>query len=135
MSHKTYACCHDGCAHVICFEPEVEAKLRRTHEWWQCPSGHRQYFSGKTASEKRIDELEADLAIKTRHLQYAREERDFWVEAHDRAMRTCDWPLCGQVARSRAGLKIHMQHAHGMPTEAEQEQHIAEVEALTSPSP
>lgn len=60
--HRTYTCCREGCAHVICFTPEVEQRLRKTHEFWTCPAGHKQHFAGKTPEEERIDQLEREVA-------------------------------------------------------------------------
>lgn len=77
--HNTYACCKEGCAHVICFEPSVERRLRETHETWQCPAGHRQHFAGKTEQEKRIERLErenADLRVALRNAHWRLADRN-----------------------------------------------------------
>lgn len=112
------ACAHEGCAHIIELSDEVEARCRQTHESFTCPSGHRQSFTGKTAAERRVDELEAALA------RAERMERSAWdCEADARAeARTCQWPGCREHAYSdQHSLRRHMRRAHGMPTDAEWE--------------
>ena len=69
--HRTFTCCHEGCGQVICFDPGVEERLRRTHEWWYCPAGHSQHFSGKTEQEKTIERLRRQHA-------WAEERADMW---------------------------------------------------------
>lgn len=102
MGHTPFACCHEGCAHVICFEPEVEARLRRTHEWWACPAGHRQHFAGKTEQERRLERLEAENARLRRALEAA---------VHRLASRHVCW--CGSSFDSARQLNGHrMGSAH-----------------------
>ena len=98
------ACCHEGCGASVCFTPEIEQRLRRTHETWMCPFGHRQSFIQKTDEEKR--------------LAHAEDMKKMWMDlAHnyEKAFGTC--PFCG--ARSYAHfsrrwmyLLRHMVKAH-----------------------
>lgn len=39
--------------------------LRESHEIFYCPSGHSQWFAGKTEKEKRIEELEKKVSFLT----------------------------------------------------------------------
>lgn len=40
-------------------------QLRESHQTFYCPSGHSQWFAGKTAQEKRIEELENLVKVLT----------------------------------------------------------------------
>ena len=98
----TVACCHKGCGHVISFKTEVEQRLRRTHEWWACPAGHRQHFAGPTAQERQIDDLKRDL-------RRAEQDTDFWL----REARRCPFPTCrSYLYASAATLRRHLHRAH-----------------------
>lgn len=103
----TVACAHETCGHVISFKTEVEQRLRRTHETWACPAGHRQHFSGRTDQERRISDLEADLRRADRDI-------DFWVgEA-----RVCPFPSCRSYQYATAiTLRRHLARAHDVNLE------------------
>lgn len=109
--HSTFACCHSSCAHVICFEPEVEARLRRTHEFFRCPAGHDQHFGGETAQERTIRELKERVAKLEHTITWQREETDrLRMERWE-----CRWSGCEFEGKNLAGLRTHMRAVHGMP--------------------
>lgn len=62
LSHATINCASQGCYAIITLHPTDEDRLRQTHERFYCPAGHSNYFPGKTKQEKRLDELERQLA-------------------------------------------------------------------------
>jgi len=79
MSRLT--CCYDNCGITFALPATLETALRRSHEWFYCPHGHKQCFSGQSEEEK----LRAQLATKEFQLKNAndaaaraREER--WKE-------------------------------------------------------
>ncbi len=91
------ACCVQGCGAKVCFDEAVEHRLRRTHEWWMCPFGHRQHFITKTDEEVRIERLERELG-------YAHTARDRWRRHHEEQQTVfCTCPFCGW--QSGAGLE------------------------------
>lgn len=109
-------CCHEGCAHRICFEEGVYQRLRDTGEWWFCPAGHRQHFTDTKESRQRqrIEQLERLVRSHEDWLEGAwdryREERAAHTETRRRA-RTC--PLCGTVFRTPRRIPDHLVEAHG----------------------
>lgn len=87
---SSYACAREGCGATVCFTAELEERLRRTHEWWVCPFGHRQHFSAATAEE-----------IELRNVRRTRDRYiDLWREV-EQTFGTC--PMCGW--RSRSGIE------------------------------
>lgn len=52
-------CC--DCGVPFGLTEEHQRRLRRTHEWFYCPNGHRQYYPGKTDNEKKIERLEGQV--------------------------------------------------------------------------
>lgn len=69
-AHSEFACAHDGCMAIICLTPEQEARFRENHKPFSCPMGHTQGFYGKNANEKRIEQLELQLAQSKRLAHY-----------------------------------------------------------------
>ena len=65
-------------------------KLRQSHATFYCPNGHSQYFPGKTAEEKRIEQLEREVAALKRTNDYLRGSRDAWQARaeHEERRRT-----------------------------------------------
>jgi hypothetical protein len=83
------ACCYEGCGASVCFTPELETRLRKTHEFWMCPFGHSQHFTKLTPQEIELREV--------------RRMRDMWrgkYEETETEFGTC--PFCG--FRSFAGI-------------------------------
>lgn len=91
----------------MCLAPEVEQRLRRTHETFYCPFGHGQSFTGENETEKlkrRVAMLEG---------RAARWEQ-MWREVSE-TFGTC--PLCGWrslAATQRRWLYMlrHFDRAH-----------------------
>lgn len=76
---------------------------RQDHATFYCPNGHSQWYPGKTAQEKKIAELEKQLA-KNREFQRERfhdllEQREEWK---DLALRC---PICREKVAKR--LTVH----------------------------
>lgn len=120
LRHVNISCCYEGCFAVITLHPQEDARLRNSHEWFYCPAGHRQHYSGETAAEKKLKEA---LSTAEREGRWGRE----WLERYDvlthavdmlaRGSRTC--PLgCGWSTNRRFRF-------HGSP-------HIEEIELEVS---
>jgi len=71
LAHVHMSCCHQQCFAVITLHPDEERRLRETKEWFYCPAGHQQHFTGKTEQQKRIEQLERELGA-------AHESQAFW---------------------------------------------------------
>lgn len=61
ISHTT--CC--VCGIVFAFETEIFNRRKEDHQWFCCPSGHRQHFVGETETEKLRREVERLGAINS----------------------------------------------------------------------
>lgn len=100
------ACAREKCSATICLSPEIEQRVRRTHESFLCPFGHSNYFPGKTDEEKRIEQLERSVRR--------------WRELYDEALS--EWGRCpvGCGWQSHSGVKMrwmsmlrHLFKSHG----------------------
>lgn len=76
MTSQTYTetltvltCCHEGCGVQFGMTAGYEARRREDHEWFYCPNGHRQHFSGKNETERLKQQL-----------KYVRESESFYRE-------------------------------------------------------
>lgn len=58
--HKV-SCCTEGCYATINLAPKDYERLKRTGEWFYCPAGHKQHFTGKTEDQKEIDRLKSEI--------------------------------------------------------------------------
>ena len=72
VSFHPQTCCHPGCNVAFALPVALDDELRRTHDWFYCPRGHRQHYSGKSEAEKLRDEL----AAAQRETERARASRD-----------------------------------------------------------
>ncbi len=73
-------------------------QLRESHATFYCPSGHSQWFVGKTATEKRIEELE--LLVRT--LTRDRDSYKLWWEQlknQNRIERRKQYALKGVITK------------------------------------
>lgn len=108
-------CCVAGCGHSpFPMAADFERRARRTHEWWYCPAGHSQHWSGQTREERRIAELEGRVEV------LRAENSEYWERVKE-AARRCPWPGCDFKATSgdewdRRPLQSHMRSIHGMPS-------------------
>jgi hypothetical protein len=101
---SAFACCVEGCGASICFTPELEARLRRTHEFWMCPFGHQQHFTKLTPTEVELREM-------TRL-------RDMWRDRYSEAEEDfgtcpfCDWRSGSGIERRWMSMLRHFEKAH-----------------------
>jgi len=105
---------------------EFEQKRRSDRQSFYCPSGHSQWFPGKT-DEQRVRELQAQIATKNDLLASTQRE----VEKRYRLQRAAEGKtraikrrvaagVCPCCTRSFQNLKAHMANKHpGFPADAD----------------
>lgn len=110
-----FGCARRGCGATICLTPEIERRMRRTHESFVCPFGHSQSFSSET-------DQEAAWRVERQGLIRARDRWREIAEEREEVFGTCPFG-CGW--RSRSGMNLrwlqmfkHFTKAHGnmLPT-------------------
>ena len=65
----TEVCCN--CHVLFAITEGMQQKLRNTHDWFYCPNGHSQHYTGKSEKDK-LREIERQLA--SRHLTRAKKK-------------------------------------------------------------
>lgn len=92
------------CGIEFCLPSPLMQKRREDHGEFYCPNGHSNYFPGKTAKEKRIEELERQVAQSHRMYDAV---HDDWRHAYGVgedlivALKECPIPGCGWRSRKR----------------------------------
>jgi hypothetical protein len=73
-------CCYEGCGVLWGQERDFDKRRRQDREWFYCPNGHRQHYTGQNNEEKlreaeaREVHLKDQLAAATRNEEAARSE-------------------------------------------------------------
>lgn len=94
LTHRHVTCAEQGCFAVITLHPDDERRLRRTHETFFCPAGHRNFFPGKTEEEKHAERLERRLEALGDRLDDVVSQRERLRDALRHGAQVC--PLgCG----------------------------------------
>jgi len=95
------------------------AEHRKTHEGFSCPNGHGRVFSGPTPDEKRIAELEQQLAREKSEASWAKsQQRSAEIrrgKAEAKAQRLEKRVACGvcpHCQRTFKQLAAHMKTQH-----------------------
>jgi len=104
------ACCYEGCGGTVCFTDEIEERLRRTHEFWMCPFGHRQHFSRKTPQEAA---WEVERAQLERIVAIWRARADDWEVEFGTCPFGCGWRTRSGCDRRWLQMLKHFSKAHG----------------------
>lgn len=104
-----------NCGVEFCLPAGLHARLRRNHETFYCPNGHRNFYPGKTKEEKHIEELERRVRILQDNVNGAHQLRH---DALDE-FATCFVSGCSAKIRkyhfaSRRGLFHHLERRHGL---------------------
>lgn len=107
VTMSAIACCHKGCGASVCFTPEIEQRLRRTHELWMCPFGHEQHFTTETAAEIRVRQAERARDRWMAHYE------DLVDETHRCPFEDCGWRSHAGKARFWRSMLGHFAKAHG----------------------
>jgi hypothetical protein len=108
-----------NCGITFDLPDHFEEKRRNDHATFYCPNGHSQYFPGKTKEQKRIEELEQQLARtrerESRTFHELLSEREEWKHL----AKTC--PICGEEIAGRLRVREnivqrladHLRFEHG----------------------
>jgi hypothetical protein len=75
---KTIECCR--CATGFAVEAGLYEQRRQDHESFWCPNGHEQHFTGKTVDQRRIEQLEHQVASEQARAKRERHSRE-WAES------------------------------------------------------
>jgi hypothetical protein len=121
---KAIECCRCGTGFAM--ESALYDLRQSDHKIFWCPNGHEQYLTGETPSEKRIAELERQVAQEKAKAESAQRSRE-WAEqrakganisagkakaAAKRLERRVNCGVCPHCRRSFKQLRAHMQAKH-----------------------
>lgn len=70
-TYTLVTCCYSECGITFAVTERWNHDRRKSHDWFYCPNGHRQCYTGKSEAEKLRDELEA----QKRNTQWQRDMR------------------------------------------------------------
>lgn len=114
------------CGVTFGLDAEFEERHRENHASFYCPNGHSNYFPGKTAMEKRVEQAEADAKRAKADAEWNRQrresaEREAKIQTHRaRALKGAQTKLKKRIAsgvcpccqRSFDNLHRHMTTKH-----------------------
>lgn len=110
---ETETCCN--CGMVFAMPADYMKRRRNDHEYFYCPAGHAQHYTGATEAQK----LKRDLERKESELTAARDranrlmsERDAVAKAHRKMRTRVANGVCPCCNRSFENLRNHMQSQH-----------------------
>jgi hypothetical protein len=107
------ACCVQGCGASVCFDEAVESRLRRTHESWMCPFGHRQHFVAKTEDEERIEKLKKIISLRERDLRWW---QTIGMRPSERSGPALSWIAGGDPSRPSTAAGVRCSATSTRPT-------------------
>lgn len=55
----TEECC--SCHIAFAIPEDMQRRRREDHNWFYCPNGHRQHYTGEPTAQKRIQQLEKEV--------------------------------------------------------------------------
>lgn len=129
IDHVEVTCYRDDCHAVITLHRQDYERLRESHANFYCPVGHAQHFSGKSAKDKRIDELETVIRRNGRRSEEQFAIREELVDA----LKTCpfgcgyrarrhtqgcsEWAYARMVERVRWDVTEHLRREHNATPE------------------
>lgn len=79
---KWTTCYKCGC--VVAMESRQYDRFVETHEWFWCPNGHQQHFTGKSEAQQLRDELARQKHRTEQAEAEARQQREYRVSAERR---------------------------------------------------
>lgn len=83
----TEECCYAGCGVLFAMTEEFVRERRKDHQWWYCPNGHQQQYSGKNEAEQLREKLEEERRQRQSAEQRVAMWQDEAREAEERAKR------------------------------------------------
>jgi len=127
LDHRV-SCCTRGCYATINLAPKRYEQLKRSGEYFWCPAGHEQHFTGKTDEQKQIDRLTRDLRDEELESGLREDQRDTAIEL----IRRC--PVCAatpgrhiQIHRNRWRYNDDLANVRDWMAEHIKTEHMAEV--------
>lgn len=107
----TQTCCYKDCGVTFAMTRVFDSNRRNDHEWWYCPNGHRQHYTGASDADKlrRAEAREVALNDQLRAaIRDADETRSALLRDRSRfAAGVC--PCCN---RSFENVRRHMTSKH-----------------------
>ncbi len=106
-------CCN--CGMQFAMTREVYEQRRKDRQWFYCPAGHEQYYSGPTREQKLREQLEReqgenrDLGYRLEHANRSRAALKGQVTKIKRRVGRGICPCCN---RTFADLGRHMESKH-----------------------
>lgn len=106
-------CCN--CHLPFAMSRQFQAKRREDRQWFYCPAGHPQHYTGKTEAQKLREELErkqAALEAEKGRSILLQNERDSIAKAHKRMRTRVMNGVCPCCNRTFQNLMMHMRSEH-----------------------
>lgn len=132
IEYVTIICCN--CSMPFALNADFHERRRNDHEWWYCPAGHSQHFTGKTEVQKLREELDSKQrtleAEKGRALALTH-QRDEIARAHKRMRDRVRNGVCPCCNRTFQNLMRHMQSEHPEFSEAKSLKVLRDAYGLT----
>lgn len=127
-------CC--SCGMAFAMTNEFEQRRLNDHQWFYCPAGHQQYYSGKSDADKLRDKLKQ---AEARHAALRAETDQAWAAANEqlnvvkekereikRITKRANAGECLQCKRHFVDVEAHVKRKHP----AESPSHLGEHEEL-----
>lgn len=109
VDFESVTCCNCGvpfAAPSYFFE-----RRRQTHEWFYCPSGHQQHFTGKTDAERAKEALAEEQERHKRTLARLNDAQKATKKA-ERKLKRAACGVCPCCTRTFQNLARHMKTVH-----------------------
>ena len=118
IEFATELCCECGIA--FAFTADFQRRRVDDHEFFYCPAGHKQHYTGQTEAMKLRTELERNMQMleaEQARAAKALQERDEVTRAHQRMRVRIQNGVCPCCNRTFQNLLQHMQTEHAaLPT-------------------
>lgn len=124
QTYTLVTCCHASCGVVWAMDDGFIAERRKDHEFWYCPNGHRQHYTGKNTEEllrqqlnRQTEEVEWQRSLRKAAEEEAQTERRRAAAARGQLTKiknriangVCPVPGC---RRSFTNVLSHLRQAH-----------------------
>jgi hypothetical protein len=104
-------CCHDGCGISFAMTRDFNRRMRNSHDWWYCPQGHKQHYTGASDEQKLRDSQAREVALKDQLAAAIRESESTRAALlRDRARFAAG--VCPCCSRSFENVRRHMVSQH-----------------------
>lgn len=109
----TEVCCN--CGMLFAMPSDYQRRRRNDHEWFYCPSGHKQHYTGVTEEQRLRNEVERQRQMREAAEARARAEKQRLTQvarAHSRMRKRVANGVCPCCNRSFGNLREHMRTQH-----------------------